>query len=74
MGPRFNNKVALVTGGGTGIGAAIAVALANAGAELTITGRRPGPLSDLAAIHPRLHPLARATSTAMPTKVPEGGL
>jgi NAD(P)-dependent dehydrogenase (short-subunit alcohol dehydrogenase family) len=50
-------KHALVTGGGTGIGAAIAVALAHAGAEVTITGRREGPLNDLAAAHPRLHPL-----------------
>jgi NAD(P)-dependent dehydrogenase (short-subunit alcohol dehydrogenase family) len=50
-------KHALVTGGGTGIGAAIAVALAQAGAEVTITGRREDPLNALATAHPRLHPL-----------------
>lgn len=50
-------KHALVTGGGTGIGAAIAVALAQAGAEVTIAGRRAEPLTTLAAAQPRLHPL-----------------
>lgn len=40
---------ALVTGGGSGIGAAIARRLAAAGATVTITGRRPEPLTALAA-------------------------
>ncbi len=35
---------ALVTGGGTGIGAAIATRLAEAGARVTVVGRRPEPL------------------------------
>ena len=37
---------ALVTGGGTGIGLAIARALKAAGAEVTIAGRRSGPLEE----------------------------
>ncbi len=45
---------ALVTGGGTGIGLAIARELARAGAEVTIAGRRRGPLEAAAAA--RIHP------------------
>lgn len=50
-------KHAVVTGGGTGIGQGIAVALAEAGAEVTITGRRADKLEEVAAQNPRLHPL-----------------
>ena len=50
-------KHALVTGGGTGIGKGIAIALAEAGAEVTITGRRADKLEEVAALNSRLHPL-----------------
>ena len=48
-------KHALVTGGGTGIGKDIALALANAGAQVTITGRRLDVLE--AVVHARIHPV-----------------
>jgi NAD(P)-dependent dehydrogenase (short-subunit alcohol dehydrogenase family) len=45
----LTNKHALVTGGGSGIGAAIAAMLAQAGATVTICGRRREPLEAIAA-------------------------
>jgi len=41
-------RVALVTGGGTGIGAAIARRLAGDGYAVSVTGRRPGPIEEVA--------------------------
>lgn len=43
------NKVAVITGGGTGIGAATAEELARAGMSVVVVGRRPGPLEEIAA-------------------------
>ncbi|MBK0328924.1 SDR family oxidoreductase [Rhodobacteraceae bacterium F11138] len=42
-------KSAFVTGGGSGVGAVIAAHLAQAGAEVTICGRRQAPLAAVAA-------------------------
>jgi len=46
-----SGKRALVTGGGSGIGATIALALAEAGAAVTICGRRRPQLDETAARH-----------------------
>lgn len=48
----LSNKVALVTGGGTGIGRSIALSLADAGARVVVAGRRTGPLEEVAASRP----------------------
>lgn len=49
---------ALVTGAGSGIGAAIAATLANAGARVSLAGRRRAPLESLAADLPNGNALA----------------
>jgi NAD(P)-dependent dehydrogenase (short-subunit alcohol dehydrogenase family) len=45
---RLEGKIAVVTGGGTGIGAATARLFASEGAHVVVTGRRPQPLSEVA--------------------------
>lgn len=43
------SRVAVVTGGGTGIGRAAALALAGKGFHVLVSGRRPGPLEEVRA-------------------------
>lgn len=45
---RLDGKVAIVTGGGTGIGAAVVRRFAAEGASVVVTGRRPGPIQEVA--------------------------
>ncbi|HEX8908451.1 MAG TPA: SDR family oxidoreductase [Anaeromyxobacteraceae bacterium] len=50
----FESKVALVTGGSTGIGRAVARELALAGAQVLITGRHEAELRESASQHPAI--------------------
>ena len=50
---RLEGKVALVTGGGTGIGAAVAEGFVAEGAKVCITGRRQAVLEEYTAKFPR---------------------
>ena len=53
------SRVAIVTGGGTGIGAGVAKLFAAQGLNVVLVGRRPGPLDDVrAAIGGRAHTIA----------------
>ena len=51
----MTERIAVVTGGGTGVGAAVAAALGGDGWTVVVAGRREDPLRDLAAAHPDLN-------------------
>jgi NAD(P)-dependent dehydrogenase (short-subunit alcohol dehydrogenase family) len=46
----FDGRVAVVTGGGSGLGRALAVELARLGAAVTVAARRPEPLAETVAL------------------------
>lgn len=60
---RLDGKVALVTGASRGIGRASALALAEAGADVVLAARRPGPLEEAAAEVTKLGRKALAVPT-----------
>ncbi len=47
---RLDGKVAVITGGGTGLGRAMALAMARAGADVAVGARRPGPIEETAGL------------------------
>jgi meso-butanediol dehydrogenase/(S,S)-butanediol dehydrogenase/diacetyl reductase len=65
---RLANKVALISGGGSGIGAAAARLFAAEGADVVVTGRRPGPIEAVAA---EVKGLAVAGDTSDPAHAAE---
>lgn len=67
---RLSNKVALVTGAGSGIGQSIALKLASEGAKVVITGRSESGLKDTAEQHPNIYAItANVGETSDVTRV-----
>ena len=59
----LTGRVAIVTGGGSGIGQGIVMGLAEAGANIVVVGRRPGPLEETCAMVRKLGRKALAVPT-----------
>ncbi|QDV24223.1 SDR family NAD(P)-dependent oxidoreductase [Aureliella helgolandensis] len=53
----MDNPVVIITGGGSGIGRAAAIQFAQAGAHVTIAGRRFAPLEETAQTSERIQPI-----------------
>jgi NAD(P)-dependent dehydrogenase (short-subunit alcohol dehydrogenase family) len=64
-----SGRVAIVTGGGTGIGKAAALALLGDGWRVAVAGRRREPLEELVAQAPQGQALAVATDVTDPASV-----
>ncbi|MBK5206483.1 MAG: SDR family oxidoreductase [Polaromonas sp.] len=64
-----NNKVALVTGAGSGIGKAVALALLHEGYRVVLAGRRIEPLNEVAKASGTERALAVATDVSRPESV-----
>jgi hypothetical protein len=62
-GQQLAGKVALITGGGTGVGKVTALAYAAEGAHVVLAGRRSGPIEEVAAECEALGVQALAVST-----------
>lgn len=60
----LTDKVAIVTGGSSGIGRATALDLAKQGAKVVITGRRSGPLHEACRDHPHIAGVVADVSSA----------
>lgn len=60
---RLDGKVAVITGGGTGLGRAMALAFAEAGADIVVGARRPGPIEETAQMVEALGRRALAVPT-----------
>jgi meso-butanediol dehydrogenase/(S,S)-butanediol dehydrogenase/diacetyl reductase len=65
---RLENKVTLITGGGSGVGAAVARLFAREGAKVVVTGRRPEPIAAVAA---EVEGVSVAGDTSDPAHAPE---
>ncbi|MGV8056690.1 MAG: SDR family NAD(P)-dependent oxidoreductase [Smithellaceae bacterium] len=65
------DKVAIVTGGGTGLGRSMALALAEAGADVVLAARRVDPLNETAALIKKMgrHALAVPTDVTKSDQV-----
>lgn len=54
----MENRVVIITGGGTGIGRAAAIQFAETGAWVVIVGRRTAPLEETASVSDRIVPVS----------------